>query len=96
MATSTTTKWKTISLEKECWFERGMETGADAYNTEGIGDRFIRVVDITESRDNPIFVDGIHTTKRAKKKDILLTLDGTVGAIRTGLEGIYSTGVRKV
>jgi len=88
--------WKKINLEKECWFERGMETGADAYNTEGIGDRFIRVVDVTESRDNPIFVDGIHTTKRVKKSDILLTLDGTVGAVRMGLEGIYSTGVRKV
>lgn len=96
MATETTTKWKSINLEKECLFERGMETGADAYNTEGIGDRFIRVVDVTESRDTPIFVDGIHTTKRVKKSDILLTLDGTVGAVRMGLEGIYSTGVRKV
>lgn len=88
--------WKKISLEKECWFERGMETGADAYNTEGIGERFIRVVDVTESRENSIFVDGILTTKRVKKDDILLTLDGTIGAVRIGLEGIYSTGVRKV
>lgn len=88
--------WKQINLEKECSFERGMETGADAYNTEGIGDRFIRVVDVTESRDNPVFVDGIHTTKRVEKDDVLLTLDGTVGAVIRGLEGIYSTGVRKV
>lgn len=96
-ATSTILKnWKRIELGRECSFERGMETGADAYNSEGIGDRFIRVVDVTESRNSPVFVDGIHTTKRVKKDDILLTLDGTVGAITKGLEGIYSTGVRKV
>lgn len=88
--------WEQINLERECSFERGTETGADAYNTEGIGDRFIRVVDVTESRDNSVFVDGAHTTKRVKKDDILLTLDGTVGAVIRGLEGIYSTGVRKV
>jgi type I restriction enzyme S subunit len=88
--------WKKVSLEKECWFERGMEPGADAYNTEGVGEPFIRVVDVTESRENSIFVDGIVTGKRVKKDDILLTLDGTIGAVRKGLEGIYSTGVRKV
>jgi type I restriction enzyme S subunit len=88
--------WRQINLERECFFERGMEPGADAYNTEGIGDRFIRVADVTRSRNNSVFVDGIHTTKRVRKNDILLTLDGTVGAVIRGLEGIYSTGVRKV
>jgi type I restriction enzyme S subunit len=94
--TATPKDWKKISLEKECWFERGMEPGADAYNAEGTGERFIRVVDVTESRENSIFVNGIVTTKRVKKDDILLTLDGTIGAVRKGLEGIYSTGIRKV
>lgn len=96
LRTTTPKGWKQINLERECSFERGMETGADAYNTEGIGDRFIRVVDVTGSRDTPMFVYGIHTTKRVKREDILLTLDGTVGAVIRGLEGIYSTGVRKV
>ena len=60
--------WKNISLEKECEFERGVEPGAEAYNTEGIGERFIRVVDVTESRDNAVYVD-VPTTKKIKKSD---------------------------
>src|SRR3989344_266501 len=87
--------WQKINLGVACNFERGIEPGADAYNSEGIGERFLRVVDITESRNDPVYVD-IRTTKKLKENDIALTLDGTIGAVRTGLNGIYSTGVRKV
>lgn len=87
--------WKEIELAKECSFERGVEPGAKAYNTDGIGSRFIRVVDVTDSRDQAIYVD-IVTNKRVTESDILLTLDGTIGAVKRGLRGVYSTGVRKV
>src|SRR3990167_9802118 len=87
--------WQKINLGVACNFERGIEPGADAYNSEGIGERFLRVVDITESRNDQVYVD-IRTTKKLKENDIALTLDGTIGAVRTGLNGIYSTGVRKV
>lgn len=87
--------WTDINLGNVCDFERGIETGADAYNTEGIGERFLRVVDVTESRSHPIYVD-VPTTKKMKKTDIAITLDGTIGAVKMGLEGVYSTGVRKV
>ena len=87
--------WKEVNLGIACSFERGIEPGAEAYNSEGIGERFLRVVDVTESRNNSVYVD-IVTTKKLKKEDIALTLDGTIGAIKRGLEGIYSTGVRKV
>lgn len=96
----TTTKniskgWIDINLGVACNFERGIEPGADAYNSDGIGERFLRVVDVTESRSDPVYVD-IRTTKKLKESDIALTLDGTVGAVKTGLSGIYSTGIRKV
>ena len=87
--------WIKINLGVACDFERGIEPGADAYNTDGVGERFLRVAEVTESRDNPIYVD-IQTAKKLTKNDIAFTLDGTVGAVKTGLEGIYSTGVRKV
>jgi type I restriction enzyme S subunit len=87
--------WRDVNLGNVCIFERGVEPGAEAYNTEGIGERFLRVADVTESRDNPIYVD-ISTTKKIKRSDIVLTLDGTIGAVKMGLEGIFSTGVRKV
>lgn len=87
--------WEKINLGVACNFERGIEPGADAYNTEGVGERFLRVVDVTESRNDPIYVD-IRTTKKLKENDIALTLDGTIGAVKTGLNGIYSTGIRKV
>jgi len=87
--------WQKINLGVACNFERGIEPGADAYNSEGIGERFLRVVDVTESRNDPIYVD-IRTTKKLKEGDAALTLDGTIGAVKTGLKGIYSTGIRKV
>lgn len=87
--------WEKVNLGVACNFERGIEPGADAYNSDGIGERFLRVADITESRNNPVYVD-IRTTKKLKEGDIALTLDGTVGAVKTGLNGIYSTGIRKV
>ena len=79
--------WQKINLGVACNFERGIEPGADAYNSEGIGERFLRVVDITESRNDPVYVD-IRTTKKLKENDIALTLDGTIGAVRTGLNCI--------
>ena len=87
--------WEKVNLGVACNFERGIEPGADAYNSDGIGERFLRVVDVTESRNDPVYVD-IRTAKKLKENDIALTLDGTIGAVRMGLTGIYSTGVRKV
>jgi type I restriction enzyme, S subunit len=87
--------WKEVSLGQKCDFERGVEPGSSNYNTSGLGKRFLRVSDLTNSREEVLFTD-IKTDKILKNKDICISLDGTVGIVRDDLEGIYSTGIRKV
>lgn len=88
-------EWKKVNLGKKCQFERGVEPGSSNYNTSGRGDRFIRVSDLTNSKEDAIFTD-IKSDKFLKKGDISISLDGTVGVVRDDIEGIYSTGIRKV
>ncbi|ODS40181.1 hypothetical protein BEH94_01380 [Candidatus Altiarchaeales archaeon WOR_SM1_SCG] len=87
--------WKSINLGQKCIFERGIEPGSSNYNTSEKGKRFLRVSDLTDSREDIIFTD-VKTDKNLKKGDICISLDGTVGIVRDDLEGVYSTGIRKV
>lgn len=88
--------WQRVKLSDECVFERGIEPGSGNYFSDSSkGKRFLRVSDLSGSRDEKIYVD-IETDKIAGSEDILLTLDGSVGLVKKGLEGIYSTGIRKV
>jgi len=87
--------WKEVSLLEECFFDRGIEPGRNNYNTLGYGKRFLRVADLTGSRNEIIYTE-IESDKESSNKDILLTLDGSVGVVKRGFKGIYSTGIRKV
>lgn len=87
--------WKEVNLGQKCQFGRGVEPGSSNYNSSGKGKRFLRVSDLTNSRDEVLFTN-IKTDKILKKGDVCISLDGTVGIVRDDLEGIYSTGIRKV
>lgn len=86
--------WKEVKLRDVCVFERGIEPGTKNYNSLGNGRRFIRVADLTETRNGKVYTE-IETDKIAAKNDILLSLDGSIGVVRRGFDGIYSTGIRK-
>lgn len=86
--------WIKVNLGKICEFERGIEPGTKNYNLEEKGKRFIRVSDLTNSREEIIFTN-IKTNKLLKDGDIAISFDGTIGIVRDNLEGIYSTGIRK-
>ena len=90
--------WKKEKINKIVTFKRGVEPGSDNYLEKyepGLFP-FIRVSDLN-TRDYGIFIDE-QFVKGAllKREDIAISLDGSVGIVSIGLEGCYSTGIRKL
>jgi type I restriction enzyme S subunit len=81
-----------------CNFIKGSEPGSDNYTDNNVEKNtpFLRVGDLG-ARNSEIFVDSkLNGLKFTKKDDILVSLDGTIGIVRIGMEGAYSSGIRKV
>jgi len=90
--------WNREKLNKYVAFKRGVEPGSDNYLESQDVDTFpfYRVSDLV-TRKPEIFVDELHTKGALlEKKDIVVSLDGSVGIVSMGLEGCYSTGIRKL
>jgi len=87
--------WGVAKLIDHVDLERGTEPGSGSYNKEGKGLRFLRVVDISGSRKDIIYTPS-DNIKLCSVDDILITFDGSPGIVRRGLEGAYSSGIRKV
>lgn len=90
-------EWTYKNIDELAYFERGKEPGSASYNRQGEGLRFIRVVDLSGSRNNVLYTNKqIKELKSCSEKDILISLDGSPGLIKRGLTGAYSAGIRKV
>jgi type I restriction enzyme S subunit len=79
-------------------FTRGTEPGSKNYKTTQDSDSipFLRVGDLSK-RNSGLYVDiALVKNKILRSTDIVITLDGTVGIVTMGLEGAYSTGIRKI
>ena len=90
--------WEKARIDKLVIFKRGVEPGSDNYleSYESGSYPFYRVSDLI-SRKPSIFVDEQYAKKAfIKKSDIVVSLDGSVGIVSIGLEGCYSTGIRKL
>lgn len=90
--------WEITSLKNLASFIRGVEPGSKYYSEKPADNMvpFLRVGDLS-SRSTSIYVPKLLAQgKFLEKSDIALTLDGTVGIVKTGLKGAYSTGIRKV
>ncbi|MCQ2971664.1 MAG: restriction endonuclease subunit S, partial [archaeon] len=90
--------WNAEMLYDYVNFVTGVEPGSKNYHEtfeEGLIP-FIRVGDLS-SRDNMIFIDEtLSKNKIIVPEDIVLSLDATVGIVKIGLSGSYSTGIRKL
>lgn len=89
---------KEISLKEIYSFEKGFEPGSKFYlekpNANSV--RFIRVGDMQDNRVT-VYVDAeLIKGKTCTKKDLLVSFDGTVGRVVFGVEGCYSSGIRKI
>ncbi|MBA7508169.1 hypothetical protein ES705_00090 [subsurface metagenome] len=87
--------WEAVNIDRYVRFERGTEPGSANYNKEEKGTRFLRIVDMSGSRDDRIYTTS-DNIKTCKGKDVLITFDGSPGVVRRGLAGAYSSGIRKI
>ncbi len=90
--------WSVEMLEDYVDFVTGVEPGSKNYheNPEVNDVPFLRVGDLG-SRESTVFIDeSLSKNKILTFEDIVLSLDATIGIVKIGLEGAYSTGMRKL
>lgn len=90
--------WSVEMLDDYVDFVTGVEPGSKNYHEkpEPNDIPFLCVGDLG-SRDNGVFIDpSLSKNKILKYDDIVLSLDATIGIVKMGLEGAYSTGMRKL
>jgi len=90
--------WNMDLLSNYAEFNKGFEPGSENYYTEEGEDRvpFLRVGDLG-SRQSEIFIaKELGMGHILQPNDIAITMDGTVGLVKIGLSGAYSSGIRKV
>ncbi len=78
-------------------FVKGIEPGSSNYLSEKSDGTlpFIRVGDLSK-RDSDIFVEESKTKGIiSNPNDVLISMDGTIGIVRYGIYGCYSSGIRK-
>src|SRR3989344_5029643 len=91
--------WNVKNVQDLLVFEKGVEPGSKFYMTEDSQKniRFIRVGDInTPGRENTFIPIELAGEKFCRENDILLSLDATIGIVRIGMNGVFSSGIRKV
>lgn len=86
-----------IYLKDILIFERGDEPGSKMYENNKTDDniRFIRVSDLNNDVAK-IFIPKKLVNTKCTFDNVLLSLDASVGIVKIGYEGSYSSGIRKV
>lgn len=89
--------WEEILLNDIYMFDKGFEPGSRNYleNKEADSIRFIRVGDMLDLKAST-YIKKEPGQITCGKKDLLVSFDGTIGRVSFGLEGAYSSGIRKV
>lgn len=90
--------WEVRKVAEYADFVRGFEPGSDAYQKEPADDRikFLRVGDLSK-RDSGLYIEERLAERRVlTPSDLAITLDGSVGQVRLGLAGAYSSGIRRI
>jgi type I restriction enzyme S subunit len=88
--------WEVSKAIEHIEFIRGIEPGSKFYKNFGKY-KFIRVGNLSGERNEEVFIDiEVENEKIANKDDILISFDGTVGIVKKGLEGVFSSGIRKI
>ena len=90
--------WSVVMLQNYVDFVTGVEPGSKNYHEkpESNDIPFLRVGDL-RSKNNVVFINqSLSKNKILKFDDIVLSLDATIGIVKMGLEGSYSSGMRKL
>ncbi len=90
--------WQIINLNDYLDFIRGIEPGSKYYSNNKISEQymqFIRVSDLKSLGDTYIH-KSLAKDKLVNEYNVLMSFDGTIGRVRIGFSGAYSSGIRKV
>lgn len=90
--------WSVVMLQDYVDFVTGVEPGSKNYHEkpEDNDIPFLRVGDL-RLKNNVVFINqSLSKNKILKFDDIVLSLDATIGIVKMGLEGSYSSGMRKL
>jgi type I restriction enzyme S subunit len=90
--------WEEKKLKDVCIFEKGIEPGSKNYlETPSVDTiRFIRVGDMLDNKANVYIQKDLVGNSICKFDDLLVSFDGTVGRVSFGIQGCYSSGIRKI
>jgi type I restriction enzyme S subunit len=90
--------WQVRKVTECVDFVRGIEPGSRTYSNAPAPDRikFLRVGDLSKRDSDTYIPTELANGKILERFDIAVTFDGSVGLVRVGLRGAYSTGVCKI
>lgn len=90
--------WSTKKLNRLFEFERGVEPGAKNYQTIKSSNniRFTRVGDMLNKLPTIYVSNDLIKNKIINFENVSVSFDGTLGRVACGVEGSYSTGIRKI
>jgi len=90
-------EWQEVSLNDIYIFEKGFEPGSGNYleTEEEDAIRFIRVGDML-SYTPSVYIKKSLAKSTCTADDLLMSFDGTPGRLNFGVEGAYSSGIRKI
>jgi type I restriction enzyme S subunit len=90
--------WEEKKLKDVYIFEKGIEPGSKNYlETPSVDTiRFIRVGDMLDNKANVYIQKDLVGNSICKFDDLLVSFDGTVGRVSFGIQGCYSSGIKKI
>ena len=92
-------KWQILDTQEILVFEKGIEPGSRYYSEKRKDGciPFYRVRDLDKVTGVDVYIpEEIAQGKTCKENDVLLSLDATVGRVKIGCNGVFSSGIRKV
>jgi len=92
--------WEVVDAEKVFIFEKGVEPGSNSYSIAKKVNfvPFYRVKDLAgKNAYTDVFINKeVANNKICQYDDVLISFDGTVGRIKVGCSGAFSSGIRRV
>ena len=88
-----------MNAEEMFVFEKGIEPGSRYYSEIKKEDYipFYRVRDLDKTNGADVYIpEKLANGKICKEDDVLLSLDATVGRVKIGCSGAFSSGIRKI
>lgn len=89
--------WQNVLLTEYIDLEKGVEPGSSNYEEVKTDQNvpFIRVGDLNKRESNIYVSKNLTKNKIVTEKDIMISLDGSPGKVKFGMNGCYSAGIRR-